>query len=453
MPLWSNSPVFCSNADRLTADRILGAGTTRFGLWGEQLASWGRLYRSPAAVRRYQKDAFFRLVRHAGRKVPYYQRLFQVAGLSSRQLHELSDNTLIPITEKADLQSVPLTDRLSNDVRLSDCRIHETSGSMGEPIRIARTIDEDVRLFGRRLRVQVLSGLRPWRRRVIIGASPRAFLPHRLGLFPVTGLPLEFTARETVEQLEIRRPHLLKGPPSALEQLLDEYPDRMSSLGLKTVFVGAERLSRQTRQRLEQICRCPVIEFYGAAECNLIAWQCVRCGQYHTCDDGVMVEVLRDGREAEPGEVGEVVITALHSFAMPFIRYRVGDAVRLPRTPVPCSIGFGTIESIEGRTVEYLKFTGGPKISPYTLMDELDPIEDVARYEAEQTGPQSLLIRFKPLSASRVLELAELIRGRCGNILPSDVEVRVQAVERFVLTPGEKRRFIRSRQANSVDPR
>ena len=267
----------------------------------------------------------------------------------------------------------------------------------------------------------------------------------------MTGIPLESTATEIVEQLEVRRPHVLKAPPSILEQLLDECPDRMSDLGLKMVFAGAEHLPGRTRRRINQICRCPVIEFYGACECNLIAWHCVQCGRYHTCDDGVLVEVLRDGRQVEPGEEGEVVITALHSFAMPFIRYRVGDVVRLPRTPESCSIGFGTIESIEGRTVEYLSFPGGFKISPYTLMDQLDTLENVARYEAEQTGPRTLLVRFQPESASRVPELSEIIRGRCGDILPSGVEVRTEAVERFVLTPGEKRRFIRSRQTSTLD--
>ncbi len=78
-----------------------------------------------------------------------------------------------------------------------------------------------------------------------------------------------------------------------------------------------------------------------------MAWECRHSGDLHTCDDGVLVEVLRDGRPAEPGERGEVVVTNLHAYAMPFIRYRIGD---LATRGAPCGCGapFSTIGEITG---------------------------------------------------------------------------------------------------------
>jgi phenylacetate-coenzyme A ligase PaaK-like adenylate-forming protein len=47
-----------------------------------------------------------------------------------------------------------------------------------------------------------------------------------------------------------------------------------------------------------------------------------------------VLEVLTGDRPAEEGEEGELVATSLFSYAMPFIRYRMGDMV--VRGPTPC---------------------------------------------------------------------------------------------------------------------
>ena len=70
-------------------------------------------------------------------------------------------------------------------VDLARCHSYETSGSSGEPLRIVRTPHEDARLFGRRLRAQVLAGLRPWDLRVNIGSPRRIFRWHRMGAFRI----------------------------------------------------------------------------------------------------------------------------------------------------------------------------------------------------------------------------------------------------------------------------
>jgi phenylacetate-CoA ligase len=76
-----------------------------------------------------------------------------------------------------------------------------------------------------------------------------------------------------------------------------------------------------------------------------MAWECRHSGDLHTCDDGVLIEVLVDGRPAEPGERGEVVVTNLHAYAMPFIRYRIGD-VATREAPCGCGAPFAAIGEI-----------------------------------------------------------------------------------------------------------
>jgi phenylacetate-coenzyme A ligase PaaK-like adenylate-forming protein len=69
----------------------------------------------------------------------------------------------------------------------------------------------------------------------------------------------------------------------------------------------------------------------------------------HTCDEAALVEVVHDGRPAADGEQGDVVATALHSYAMPFIRYRLGDIVTRGEQSCACGLPFATIGTIQGR--------------------------------------------------------------------------------------------------------
>jgi phenylacetate-coenzyme A ligase PaaK-like adenylate-forming protein len=95
------------------------------------------------------------------------------------------------------------------------------------------------------------------------------------------------------------------------------------------------------RQRIEAGFGAPVIDFYDSHEFNMIAWQRPGTGYYQLAAQSVISEVLQDGHPVEIGEQGEFVGTALHSWAMPFIRFRLGDIVTRGEAP-------STLKEIQG---------------------------------------------------------------------------------------------------------
>ena len=240
----------------------------------EHLESWARLLRGRQNIRRYQLQTLQRLIRHAADQVPYYRQAFAAAQVAPDDLRGLDDLARFPISSKRDFQQAPLASRFAAGFNEKNCRVHETSGSTGERMLIARTPAEELRLAGRRLRSQILSGLRPWHRRLVIGGSPRQLAAHKLGLFRTSGIDLSHSSGEILAEAERLRPHILKGPPGALELLLEEHPQRLADLTLQLVLTGAEQLPGGLRDRLEARCACRVIDSYGAVECNLIASEC-----------------------------------------------------------------------------------------------------------------------------------------------------------------------------------
>ena len=187
---------------------------------------WWRPRASRAAIRGYQDRLIRRLVQHAARNVPYYQRLFREAGLRAEDVHGIGDLPLLPVSRKQQLQQVPIEDLLSPGVDVSRGILMATSGSTGQPLRIYRTRWEERILFAFRLRAQLLSGLRIGDRRVKLGSTPAQLLPHRLGLFPISNLALDLAPEEIIRRLRRLRPAVIYGVPHMLDLVAERITEQ-----------------------------------------------------------------------------------------------------------------------------------------------------------------------------------------------------------------------------------
>ena len=167
-------------------------------------------------------------------------------------------------------------------------------------------------------------------------------------------------------------PDVISGWPTVLSEMSAEWSARRTSSSRTPKFIlsGGETLSEINRERISKGFGANVYDLLGAHEFSLVAWECPVSGDYHLSDDTLFGEVLKDGRRVEPGERGELVATNLHSFAMPFIRYKLGDLVTQGTTPCACGSPFSSIRSIEGRTADLMLLIGGRKVHPQDISRE-----------------------------------------------------------------------------------
>lgn len=106
---------------------------------------------------------------------------------------------------------------------------------------------------------------------------------------------------------------------------------------------------------LRLLCRqawdVPVSDTYSCTEAGTLALQCPAHEVLHVQQEGVLLEVLdAAGLPCAPGQVGEVVVTPLHNFATPLIRYAPGDLAE-PGPPCPCGRGLAVLRRVVGRVV------------------------------------------------------------------------------------------------------
>jgi len=410
----------------------------------------------------FQNKRLRSLVAHAYENVPYYRQLFDRNGLKPQDIKTVADLSAIPITSKKDLQSVPPREVVARGVDPRLLIVHATSGSSGEPSVIRRTWLEERFLGAFRLRALHYLGLR-MRDKAAIIVLTRPTQPRdnqlalqtlqALGLYRKVLIDCLLSPREIVSALKYSSPDYLGGFPNVLSrcaQILADHND--FSVRPRLVVAGAEVLTPLMRHQIVKGFRAPVFETYGSHEFNLIAWECKQTGELHTCDDSMIVEVVRNGRSAKAGERGEVVGTGLHSFAMPFIRFRLGDMATKGSETCGCGQPYSTIRKVQGRMIDYFALPGGRLIHPYEivtlLLDDVAPV--IRQYQLVQEKTDRIILRAVPsntFSAQRLTSIEKSVK----TLLGPDVEFRVALVPEIDPETSGKFRISRSLVHSAYD--
>lgn len=394
---------------------------------------------SAAATRELQDEKLRRLVRHAYRNVPYYRARMQEAGLRPDDIRGQEDLHKLPMLTKADVRKHLHFDIMSENHDKSQVLKVTTSGSTGEPFvcyadraqlefRWAATLrahewtgyrfgDSTVRLWHQTLgmtRSQIA------RERADAVLSNRTFVP----IFELSEGNLE----QMIRTIERARPVLIDGYAEAFDFLAHAIK-RRGSLAAKprAIMSSAQTLPLSSRRIIEEAFGCEVFDKYGSREFSGIAYECDAHLGHHVVAEGYIVEILTGGRPAKPGEIGEVVITDLNNYCMPFIRYRIGDlAEAMADTPCPCGRGAPLIGRIEGRVQSIIQGTDGQYLVGTFFAHYLKEFDyAIRRFQVVQEEPGAMTFRVVKGSrfSQQVLdEILTTFRKHLGERMRIDVD-------------------------------
>ena len=410
---------------------------------------------SRAELRAFQDAALRRLLLHAYERVPYYRKLFDRHRLRPRHIRGVVDLDLIPVSSKQELRQQQESSLLASGLDPATLLTARTSGSSGEPFTIRRTWGEDKLQYLFRLRAYASMGLRPGHRQASLNlrrpasALDRKLIGRTLGAsgirrtLSIDGLE---SPAKIIASLRSFRPDVVIGMPGLLSRVANELlASGDTDLRPRFLVVGGEVLSPLVQLHLTRAFGAQVYQTYGSHEFPLLAWECAAAGVFHVNDDGVILEVLRDGRPAKPGEQGEVFATNLHAYSMPFIRYRLGDVVT--RGPDACACGrpFSTISDIQGRVIDSFRLPDGRVLHPYHVLTSFIAGADswIRQYQLLQERPDRIVLRIQPVAGS-VSEQVSAIERSVRPLLGPGVDFGVQLLDEIPLESSGKFRVLRS---------
>ncbi|MBA3497187.1 MAG: phenylacetate--CoA ligase family protein, partial [Gemmatimonadales bacterium] len=406
---------------------------------------------SRAQLEAYQDRAVARLVAHAYDRVPFYREVYQAAGVRPEQVRSVADLARLPLVTKDELRARAVGELLARGLDPGRLLSISTTGSTGRPIRIYNTWLEyrilhlfrlrAHRQFGRRVGDRIAEIDQPIpphpNDKKIIGRTLRA-----LGLEARLQLSVYEPDDVLLDRLEAFAPDMVTAYPNVLIRLgraLRERPRRR--LRPRFLLTNSEVLSPSARAELRTSWDAEVFQFYDCHECNLIAWDCAAGHGLHCNEDVAVVEVLRNGVPAATGERGEIAITSLHSYAMPFVRFCLGDVATRGPSPCPCGQPFATLQAVEGRMVDFFRLPGGRWLHPYRLIENVDAdgVEWIQQYRLVQEREDRIVFNVVPTPRATA-ERLEAFRRYAAAAVGPEVEVVVRFVETLEIGPGGKLR-------------
>jgi phenylacetate-CoA ligase len=326
-----------------------------------------------AQTRELQDEKLRRLVRHAYRNVPYYRRKMQEMKLRPEDIRGQADLHKLPFLTKADIRQHLYFDIMSENHDKSQILRISTSGSTGEPfICYADRAQVEVR-WAATLRAQEWTGyrfgdpsVRLWHQTLGMTKSQAAKERADAVLSNRTFIPIfELSDENLSRMIDVVvgvQPVLMDGYAEALD-FIARYLKTTGRVDVRprALMSSAQTLPIPSRKLIEEAFGCKVFDKYGSREFSGIAYECDAHAGHHVVAEAYIVETLRDGQPVKPGEVGEIVVTDLNNFCMPFIRYRIGDLAEALDLSNPCACGRGAprLGAIEGRVQSIIQGTDG----------------------------------------------------------------------------------------------
>lgn len=353
----------------------------------------------PAKLKALQDKGLTRLLTHAWQQAPAYRE--RLAPLFKKgDVPDLSRWQEIPILTRKEAQANSL-EYYAQQVpeQAGETFEQQTSGSTGMPFKHGTSALQKVANQATISRNYNWFGVDANKSCAILAASPTDDSSFPDGLrepqwqrgFPEgMGHWLDHKSTNSAQKLDwLRRNpshYLSTTPNTALGIVLEARKLEVELKPYDALIIGSEVLTDSTAEILRSELSNTVINLYGSEECGRMAGVCAEFNNLHIYEEVCLVELLdeQDG-EVEPGQTGRIVVTPFYNFAMPLIRYDIGDYATLTAEPCGCGRSIRALSSIAGRERNLFKFIDGSSTWPSIRIEELQAIVPFQQWQITQT--------------------------------------------------------------------
>ncbi len=374
-------------------------------------------WRSPEDIERYQLSALRALLAHAGSRIPYWRDLFARVGFDARGVRRREDLAALPILTRDIVRERyrDLVDPAHAPYNLKK----GTSGSTGAPLKFEYSPESECWRRAIRIRGYSWSGYRPglptfyyW---AVVSDPPDARQALKVRLDRALRRETFFDSMRQDEAARFRALDLLRRTRPAVvicyTQSCAQFARWILDRGLRDwddipVLCGAEAVLAGDRAVLTRVFGPQVFETYGSRETMLVAAECEAHDGMHLMEENLLVEVDSSrtpgaARAPGEGETGDVLVTDLHNYGMPFIRYRNEDVATLaPPGVCRCGRGLRKLQRVEGRRAD-------------TLVDgEGNPVPGVVFHVLFSDARQEIVRQFQAVQRPSGEVVLRVVRGQ-----------------------------------------
>jgi phenylacetate-CoA ligase len=366
-----------------------------------------------AAITAQQDRQLCELLRYAAVHSPRFKRLLTERLKQGKTIEVANARALLqslPPLQRTDLQET-VADVACNPAPPHHGALHllQTSGSSGEPVKVTMT-DASLLIKNAVMLRSFLWHLPDFDGRLaIISAHLGKDDPEHLGthweywdntFYPLyqtgdaVGMNVQTDSEHQLAWLDNTQPSVLVTYPSNLQQLLrqakaqDWRPQRLKHIRLNGETVSADLVQQATLD-----WGVSVSSLYSSEEAGPMAMQCPKGPGLHVMSESVILEVVRpDGAPCQPGELGSVLVTDLHNFATPLIRYEIKD-MAVVGAICSCGCQLPVLNSVQGRYRNMALLPDGRRYWPRLGLRRFGELAPIKQFQVVQQSLELLQVK------------------------------------------------------------
>jgi phenylacetate-CoA ligase len=401
---------------------------------------------SPEQLQDFQWRELRLLLKHAFSSVPHYQKKYASAGIELGDIKTREDFAKLPPVSREEINAHRA--EMCSQRHKAGLIPHATGGSSGVPTRFFITTESYDWRCAASARAYSWSGYQTGEPALYLwGASVGkisrfkkakldAYRRLRREMIVPTFVQTPELWQSTYEAVRRFRPKFVVGYVSSLQQFAQFLMERKLTItGVDAVLAAAEPLHKATRDLVAQALGAPLFDTYGSREFMSIAAECEYHDGLHVHADNLLVETENDVSNV----ASELLVTDLHNYGMPFIRYRISDLGSLSDSVCPCGRGLPLIRHVEGRILEVLRTRDGRTIPGEFFPHLLKEIGEVREFQVQQRSLEEivlLLVLARPLTEGSEALLLQEVR----KVFTPATLVTIKPVQAIPQLPSGKRR-------------
>ena len=351
---------------------------------------------SIAEIKKLQEQKLAETLAYVAENSPYYKKLFANAGIEVSTITSLKDLQRLPVTTKSDLQ------QFNNDfLCVPSNKIIDyatTSGTLGDPVTFGMTENDLERLAYNEAISFDCAGIKEGDIVQLMTTMDRRFmagLAYFLGLRKMkvgiirVGAGIPELQWDSI--LKYKPTHLITVPSFLLK--LIEYAEAhgidYNNSGIKSAICIGESLRNQDfspsilSQKIAEKWNIKLFSTYASTEMSTAFTECENALGGHHHPELIIVETLDDNDQpVNNGEPGELTFTTLGIEAMPLVRFKTGDIVKLHSEPCACGRNTLRVGPVLGRKQQMIKYKG-TTLYPPAMTDVLTGFANIENHIIE----------------------------------------------------------------------
>lgn len=415
-------------------------------------------WNSPSEIKQLQWGKLKNLLDYSYYHVPYYKEILDNLALTPDDINNPEDFRKLPILTKEEIEK-NIIRMVSVEYSRKDLIKDSTGGSSGRTLHFYVDRKKSGIRGAIAFRANRLAGLDIGEKHAYLWGSPfdeslqtkfvNKIYNEMVG--PYIFLSSYNLSEENMfvyaKRLIQFKPKVIIGYSSPLYILAKFIKEnKIEGIHPMSIISSAEVLYDYQRELIETVFGCKIFNRYGCREFSVIAQECSEHSGMHINAEHVYVECLKEnGEPAAPGERGELIITDLDNFGMPFIRYKIGDLGVLSDRKCNCGRGLPLLENMEGRSFDIIVGTNGRHLGGtfWTLLLRT-AVEGIKQFQVVQESKNEINIKIivdEVFKQGSIDVLITKIHEHCGE----EMQVNFELVDEIPLTKSGKLRFVISK--------